>query len=115
MRKVPDKFAGWSVAPRSTKIRWTSSRGGVKLHVFEPSGTEIWTVVGRSGEHWQSPDARFCSCPGYYFDRRRGRSCYHLDAARQAARDGTVEITRFSDSEFYGFVAGLLQLLQSAE
>ena len=34
----------------------------VKLHVFEPSGRRIWTVVGKGEEHWVDPESNFCSC-----------------------------------------------------
>ena len=34
----------------------------VKLHLFNPSKREIWTVVGKAKEHWIDPDSEYCSC-----------------------------------------------------
>jgi len=65
--------------------------GGVKKHVFEPSGTEIWTVVGSEGEYLVSRDPPLCTCPAFFFSlsRGRGKECHHLlalDAARKRDR-----------------------------
>ena len=78
----------------------------VKIHEFEPSGRMLYTVVGREDEYWMDPDARYCSCPGYYFGGRN--SCYHLESDLI-----TYEITEFNDSEFNGFVAGLIEHMMS--
>ncbi len=87
-------------------------RGGVKVHVFEPSNRKIWTVVGKR-ERWLNPEAGYCSCPGFYFANTHGRpGCYHLDAARIAVEDGAVERIVFSDDEFYNFVLGLVSDMQ---
>jgi predicted nucleic acid-binding Zn finger protein len=60
--------------------------GGVKKHVFRPSGTEIWTVVGREGEYLVASDPPLCTCPAYYFSLTRGRKkeCHHLIALEYA-------------------------------
>ncbi len=85
------------------------SESRVKMHHFGPSGRAVWTVVGRSKEHWIDPDGRYCSCRGFYFGIPEGRkSCYHLDSALLARRLGRVERVSFDDSEFGDFVAGLI-------
>ncbi len=107
---------GRAAPSRADRARRAASAGCVKLHIFVPSGREIWTVVGRGAEHWQSPHLGFCTCSGFYFDRVNiQRSCYHLEAIRLALGDGAVETIRFGDDEFGGFVAGLILLLQQAE
>lgn len=72
-----------------------------KLHVFEPSGRRVWTVVGPGAEHWVDPDMRVCSCKAFHFGRGE---CAHI----LAALNGKSETVRFSDDEFEGFVDGLL-------
>lgn len=81
----------------------------VKLHIFEPSKRMIWSVVGKSKEHWLDPDSEFCSCPGYYFGRLNGReSCYHLESLKLAQKSGKVDVVKFSDDEFLSFIKGLI-------
>ena len=81
----------------------------VKLHVFEPSKREIWTVVGKGKEHWLDPDAEFCSCPGFYFGRLAGKkSCYHLESALLAKKENKLEKVVFSDEEYVEFITGLI-------
>lgn len=89
-----------------------SSQGRVKLHIFEPSGRRIWTVVGARLEYWQNPELDFCSCPGFYFGSLNGQGrCSHLKSIRLARKDGNVEEIRFDDEEFDDFLAGLVSLL----
>jgi predicted nucleic acid-binding Zn finger protein len=81
----------------------------VKLHIFEPSQRQIWTVVGMGKEYWLAPEFEFCSCDGYYFGRAKGiRSCYHLESAKMAQKQGTIEITKFSDDEYVDFLKSLV-------
>lgn len=85
------------------------SENRVKQHVFEPSHRIVWTIVGKSKEHWIDPEGGFCSCPGYYFGALEGRqSCYHLDSALLAIRQNRTETIHFSDDEFGNFIAGLI-------
>ena len=91
------------------RIETIVSERRVKLHVFEPSGRKIWTVVGKGEEHWVDPDNKYCSCPGFYFGRSNGRSsCYHLDSANLAISQNQFETIIFSDEEFLDFVSGLV-------
>ena len=85
-----------------------AAEGRVKLHVFSPSGRELWTVVGRGGEHWVDPEAGYCSGPAAYFGRGRGGGrCYHLESALLARRGGGARRSDFDDSEYARFVAGI--------
>lgn len=96
----------------SDRAASVASGGGVKVHVFEPSHRRIWTVVGKK-EHWLNLEARYCSCPGFYFANTHGRpGCYHLEAAMIAVDAGDVETIVFSDDEFYNFVLGLISDMQ---
>lgn len=84
--------------------------GRVKLHLFEPSMRRIMTVVGKQDEHWVDIGLRFCSCSGFYFATTRGAmpDCYHLKSSRIASGEGTIDVIRFDDAEFDGFVHALL-------
>ena len=73
-----------------------------KVHVFEPSGRRVWTVVGPGSEHWVDPGARVCTCRAFRFGA--GTECAHIAEARR----GGHETVAFSDEEFAGFVGGLL-------
>ncbi|MDH3618264.1 MAG: hypothetical protein OES14_06615 [Nitrosopumilus sp.] len=81
----------------------------VKLHFFEPSRREIWTVVGKGKEHWLDPESEFCSCPGYYFGKLSGKkSCYHLESVILAKKINKFEKIVFSDEEYVKFLVGLI-------
>lgn len=85
------------------------SEGRVKMHVFVPSKRNLWTVVGKGGEHWVDPDSEYCSCPAFYFGRARGKNgCYHLESVRLARKKDGVEKVTFADDEFDSFVHGLM-------
>jgi len=91
------------------RIESLVSEKRVKFHVFEPSQREIWTVVGKSKEHWLDPEGEFCSCPGYYFGKLSGKNiCYHLESALLAQKENKFEKIVFSDDEYNEFIAGLI-------
>ena len=93
----------------SDRIESLVSEKRVKLHVFEPSQREIWTVVGKGKEHWLDPESEFCSCPGYYFGRLSGKkSCYHLESVLLAKKENKLEKIVFSVEEYVEFLAGLI-------
>ena len=93
----------------SDRVESLVSEKRVKLHVFEPSQREIWTVVGKGKEHWLDPESEFCSCPGYYFGRLSGKkSCYHLESVLLAKKENKLEKIVFSDEEYVKFLAGLI-------
>ena len=96
----------------SDKIEVLVSEKRVKLHVFEPSGRKIWTVVGRGEEHWIDPTEHYCSCPGFYFSKLNGKAtCYHLESMNLAKQEDKTETIVFSDDEFPNFVKGLIDEL----
>jgi predicted nucleic acid-binding Zn finger protein len=97
------------VTQSSERVETLVSEKRVKLHVFEPSQREIWTVVGKGKEHWLDPEGEFCSCPGYYFGRLSGKKvCYHLESALLAQKENKFEKIIFSDEEYDEFLAGLI-------
>jgi len=91
------------------RIESLVSEKRVKLHVFEPSQREIWTVVGKGKEHWLDPDSEYCSCPGYYFGKLSGKKpCYHLESVVLAKKEKKFEKVIFSDDEYVEFLASLI-------
>ena len=82
------------------RIQSIVSEKRVKMHIFEPSGRKIWTVVGVGEEHWIDPDNHYCSCPGFYFGQLlRKTTCYHLESAELARKENLVEKIIFSDEK----------------
>ena len=93
----------------SERIESVVSEKRVKLHVFEPSQRQIWTVVGKDNEYWVDPDGGYCSCPAFYFGKLNGKdSCYHLESAELAKKQNTFEKINFADEEFSDFIYGLI-------
>ena len=81
----------------------------VKLHLFNPSKREIWTVVGKEKEHWIDPASNFCSCSGYYFGMLKNKNpCYHLESIHIAKQENKFETIKFSDEEYDNFISGIL-------
>ena len=94
---------------KSKKMDAIISENRVKLHVFEPTQRQIWTIVGREKEHWLDPDSNFCSCSGYYFGMLKNKKpCYHIDSIKIAKEKTLYENIEFSDEEFESFVSGLI-------
>ncbi len=78
------------------------------MHVFEPSGRQVWTVVGKTGEHWVDKETGFCSCSAYFFDRiRGGKGCYHVESVHMSGTN--VQIAKFPDSQYGTFLAELVE------
>jgi len=95
------------VVPGLKKTDLLLSEKRIKLHIFEPSQRNIWTVVGTEKEYWFVPDLDYCSCPGYYFNNE----CYHLDCFPLAMSQNQIASTTFSDDEYGHFIASLLSEL----
>ena len=94
---------------KSKKMDAIISENRVKLHVFEPTQRQIWTIVGREKEHWLDPDSNFCSCSGYYFGMLKNKKpCYHIDSLQIAKKEERYEGIEFSDDEFESFMSGLI-------
>lgn len=84
----------------------------VKLHIFEPSKRQIWTVVGKGEEYWLAPEFDYCSCQGYYFGRLKDKkTCYHLESVKLAKEQNDIEIVTFSDEEYSDFLHGIINEL----
>ena len=75
-----------SSKPVDDLINTVINEGRVKLHKFMPSGRELWTVVGRTGDNLIFPHDDYCSCTGFYFSlMRKNRSiCYHIQSLKIA-------------------------------
>lgn len=91
------------------KISRILSSGGVKRHLFNPSGLELWTVVGSEGEYIQFPNKGLCSCPQSFFKRihEETKMCYHALAVRMAQSDGKYVTVECRDDEIH-ILLGLL-------
>ena len=71
---------------KSKKLGSIMEQNRVKLHFFEPSQREVWTIVGKEKEHWIDPDSNFCSCAGFYFEMLKNKKpCYHAGLDIQSA------------------------------
>jgi predicted nucleic acid-binding Zn finger protein len=94
----------------SERIYSTVNLGGVKLHIFQPSGRKLWTVVGKDTEQWADLDLEFCSCKNYYYKTLSNAvSCYHLKSVQKAVEQNKVVAIKFDDSEYIQFIKALLR------
>jgi predicted nucleic acid-binding Zn finger protein len=84
--------------------------GRVKRHIFEPSGREIWTVVGSRVDHYVDLEQPYCSCKDFYYHLIRGleQTCYHIEAARTAKQANTYSEITFSDEEYQDLLKAIL-------
>ena len=87
----------------------------VKVHHFDPSGRELWTVVGAEGDDLVDCDPsgrrqQYCSCDDFHFRVLGGTisECYHLIAAKKAREENRYSKIIFSDEEFIAFLRFLL-------
>lgn len=80
--------------------------GRVKKYVFEPSGRELWVVVGRKGDYLVLPLSKYCACDDFFYrvlDQERKR-CYHLLAVTLAQRQGRYEEIEERDDMYLKFI-----------
>ncbi len=110
-KDLPDK----SSRAREQRAEKVVNNLGVKVHHFEPSGREIWTVVGTEGDALVDYDPletrqQYCSCDDFHFRVLGGTvsQCYHLIAARKAREDNRYSKIIFSDIEYVSFLRSLL-------
>ena len=97
------------MSTKQEKIDAVVSERRVKLHRFNPSQREIWTIVGKEKEHWIDPQSNFCSCSGYYFGIIKNNSpCYHLESISLAKKENKFEIIEFNDDEYESFISGIV-------
>lgn len=85
--------------------------GGVKESLFLPSGRKVITVVGRLGDEFIDPDRPYCSCSNFFFRVLGGReeTCYHLLSYRIASEAGRLDVVKFSDEEYGGYLAAAVR------
>tara|TARA_B100001750_G_scaffold243324_1_gene258342 strand:+ start:2402 stop:2734 length:333 start_codon:yes stop_codon:yes gene_type:complete len=90
------------------------NEGRVKLHKFQPSGRELWTVVGNYGDHLIFIHGDYCSCRGFYFSliRQNSSSCYHLKAYKIAKQQKKYSSIEISDSDYEIFLKLLTQSIK---
>ena len=97
------------MSTKQEKINAVVTERRVKLHRFNPSQREIWTIVGKEKEHWIDPQSNFCSCSGYYFGIIKNNSpCYHLESISIAKKENKFEIIEFNDDEYESFISGII-------
>jgi len=97
------------MSSKQEKINSVVNERRVKLHLFNPSKREIWTVVGKEKEHWIDPPSNFCSCSGYYFGMIKNKiPCYHLESILTAKKENKFEIIEFNDDEYESFISGIV-------
>jgi len=93
----------------SERLKNLLERGAVKLHLFQPSGRTIWTIVGRDNEHWADIELGFCSCKSYYYKTlSNGKLCYHLICIVLAKQNNKFVTIKFHDTEYTDFINALL-------
>ena len=82
------------------------NEGRVKLHKFQPSGRELWTVVGNYGDQLVFTNSDYCSCRGFYFSlmKQKPASCYHLKAHRVAKQRKQYSLIEIPDSDYQIFL-----------
>ena len=97
------------MSSKQEKINSVVNERRVKLHLFNPSKREIWTIVGREKEHWIDPNSNFCSCSGYYFGMIKNKTpCYPLESITTAKKENKFEIIEFNDDEYESFIFGIV-------
>ena len=97
------------MSSKQEKINAVVDERRVKLHQFNPSQREIWTIVGKEKEHWIYPNSNFCSCSGYYFGMIKNKTpCYHLESITTAKKENKFEIIEFNDDEYESFISGIV-------
>lgn len=79
----------------------------VKKYVFQPSGRELWVVVGRNRDYLVLPLSKYCACDDFFYrvlDQERKR-CYHLLAVALAQRQGSYEEIEERDDLYLKFIS----------
>lgn len=79
----------------------------VKKYLFEPSGREVWVVVGRKRDYLVLPLAKYCACDDFFYrvlgkERKR---CYHLLAVTLAQSQGGYEEINERDDLYLKFIS----------
>jgi predicted nucleic acid-binding Zn finger protein len=88
------------------KVLSILDRKAIRRHVFLPSKTEIWTVIGEEGDNLVSEKPTFCSCKDFYFSllKKEKKFCYHLSAFVAAKKRNMYSTFYYEDAEFESFM-----------
>ncbi len=83
----------------------------VKVHRFNPSKREIWTVVGRGGDQIVIEDQNYCSCNHFHYKVLSGEDniCQHILSLKIAKRLNEFNIFNFFDDNYMSFMKSLLK------
>jgi predicted nucleic acid-binding Zn finger protein len=94
---------------KGDKAKIIIERKAIRRHLFLPSNTEIWTVIGEEGDNLVNENPLFCTCKDFYFNllKKKSRPCYHLRAFLRAKGNQAYSTLDFSDREL-GLFMGLL-------
>jgi predicted nucleic acid-binding Zn finger protein len=89
----------------------TALLGGVKEHLFLPSGRKIYTVVGKLGDEFIDPERPYCSCSNFFFRvlGHKDELCYHLLSFIIASDSGLLDTVTFSDEEYDSVMAAVVK------
>ena len=63
------------------------NEGRVKLHKFQPSGRELWTVIGNYGDQLVFTNSDYCSCRGFYFSLMKQKNTHRIRGTRVDKRN----------------------------
>ncbi len=96
---------------RQSRAEEAANTGRVKRHIFKPSGREVWSVVGRSVDHYIDLDQPYCSCRDFYYQLIRGLepTCYHIEAAKIAKRTQRYITLTLQDEEYQTILAAIIK------
>jgi predicted nucleic acid-binding Zn finger protein len=88
------------------KVQLTLERKAIRKHVFLPSQSEIWTVIGEEGDNLVNEKPPFCSCKDFYFNilKKKRQLCYHLNAFLIAKKREEYSTFYYRDDEFESFM-----------
>lgn len=93
------------------KVQLTLERKAIRKHVFLPSQSEIWTVIGDEGDNLVNEKPPFCSCKNSYFNilKRKKQFCYHLNAFLIAKKRKEYSTFYYRDDELESFMEMLFR------
>jgi predicted nucleic acid-binding Zn finger protein len=93
------------------KTRLTLERKAIRRHLFLPSQTEVWTVIGEEGDNVVNDKPKYCTCKDFYFNmlKKKRKSCYHLKALAIAKIKRQYITFNYSDMEFKLFMEFLFK------
>lgn len=91
-----------------SRVESAVASGSVKQILFEPSGRQLWIVIGKDNEYWTDLELKFCTCKDFYFNTLSGGSdCYHLKSVTKAIEENKFITIKFDDSEYVQFLQAI--------